>query len=914
MSKVEPWGQPTQRIRTTSRRVLPSGRQPIAAALALLLALGIAAGGLAYYSSTFDGEIYRGVSVNGVDVSGRTPAEARAVLLERAAEYNRSPLTLSHADSQWQVTPEQLGLALDVDPLVSHAYGAGRNGSLLSRWWHRVPLVGGSTDIQARYLLDRGKMDVHVQGLAADIEREPVESALTLRPDGTMVASADKDGQRLDTTDAMQRIHRKVSQFGTGEIALPVVPVKPAQTREEWRSVRTLSSAVANEPVTLRLANREWTLSGAQVGTAIRARRGKGQVVGSFDARRLEKALAPIAAEVRRAPVDATLAIKDAKAVLTAEKLGQKLDTAATTKEIYAGLAANRRVTVATDPVPAQLTARDLKPTKERLDGLLSAPLALTHNGETWSAEQATVAGWLQVRVNREARRATVAIQADQVRQYVTALADDVRREPVNADLLVDDATPVLTPDRPGERLDVPATTQAAIAALSTTHKAQLVTAAVPVTITAADLAPAKKQLDTVLSSELTVTYLDETLTISRETLADWTSVDVDPTSRSATVAIDQAQVASYVSELGMEIYQEPRDGELSWKGGLVVTEPSVDGHILDTEKATKTLLTAPFATERSVSLPVTVTKPAVPTDDLAALGIKEVIGEGTSTFTGSPKERENNIHTAAGYLDNVVVPPGETFSFNEALGEISLERGYQEGLTIIADETVPGVGGGVCQVSTTTFRAAFWTGLPIDERNQHSYLVSYYQLDGSPEGFDAAVYQPYVDLKWTNNTDKHILIRTSFPKKDQLRVVLYGTDPGLDVKRGKPVIAERKPPLKTKIIRDPKLPRGTREQKEWAHEGMKVSLARTVSKDGKALFRDEFLSEYKPWGDVFLVGPPKLEKKPVVTPKPTEDPKPAEERDRTPSEDSGDDATGDEDAANDSDESPGTSRTSSDS
>ncbi|MBA2362129.1 MAG: peptidoglycan binding domain-containing protein [Chloroflexia bacterium] len=861
---------------------MPSGRQPIAMTLALLLVLGLAAGGLAYYSSTFDGEIYRGVSVNGVDVSGRTPNEARAVLLERAAEYNRSPLTLSYADDQWRPTPEQLGLSLDVDPLVGQAYKAGRAGSVLGRWWHRVPLVGGSTDIQARYLLDRGKMDLYVQEVAADLEREPVESALTLRPDGAMVASADQDGQRLDTTAATQRIHKKVSQFGTGEIALPVIPVKPAQTRAGWRSVRTLGSALANEPVALRLGDQEWTLSRTQLGKAITARNGKGEVVGSFEARRLEKALVGIAAEVRRAPVDATLAIKDAEAVLTAEKLGQEFDTVATTKEIYAALAANRRATVVTDPVLARLTARDLQPAKERLDDLLSAPLALTHGGETWSAEQATVAGWLQVRVNRDSRTATVAIQADKVQDYVTAIAQDVRREPVSADLWVEDATPVLTPDRPGERLDVPATTRDAIAALSTTHKVRLVTAPLPVSVTAADLVTAKEQLDTVFSSALTVTYLDETLTISTETLADWTSVELNPASRSASVEIDQAKVGAYVNELAMKIYREPQDGELTWNRGLVVKKPSVDGHELDTEQATQALLTAPFAKKRSITLPVIVTRPAVPTHDLSALGITGAIGEGNSAFTGSPKERVHNIHTAARYLDNVVIPPGATFSFNEALGEISLERGYQEGLTIIADETVPGVGGGVCQVSTTTFRAAFWSGLPIEVRNQHSYLVSYYQIDGSPEGFDAAVYQPYVDLKWTNNTKKHILIRTSFPKKDQLRLVLYGTDRGLDVKRGKPVITERKPPLKTKTIRDRKLPRGTREQKEWAHEGMKVSLSRTVSKDGNVLFRDTFLSEYKPWGDVYLVGPPKLKKKPVVDPKPTVTPKPVEERDAT--------------------------------
>ncbi|MDQ3856275.1 MAG: VanW family protein, partial [Chloroflexota bacterium] len=323
---------------------------------------------------------------------------------------------------------------------------------------------------------------------------------------------------------------------------------------------------------------------------------------------------------------------------------------------------------------------------------------------------------------------------------------------------------------------------------------------------------------------------------------------------------LDRAAVASYVAQLADEIYQLPEDGQLAWKDGLVVTKASIDGDQLRQDVTVTRLLVIAFTKARALSLPVQITKPQVPTDNLRALGIRGAIGEGSSKFTDSPPERVHNIHTAAGYLNGSVIPPGATFSFNEAIGPISPETGYKEGLTIVGDNTVAGVGGGVCQVSTTTFRAAFWSGLPIVERNQHSYDVPYYTRDGSPVGFDAAVYQPYVDLKFTNDTGKYILIQASW-QGDVLRVVFYGTDPGRQVYRSKPQITNKVPPLPDKIVYDPALPPGKKEQVDWAHEGLDVRLGRTVTKNGKVLYKDTFFSHYKPWGNIYHVGPPAKKK-----------------------------------------------------
>lgn len=866
LSKVEPWSQATQPMQNIRGRAFQGGKRPLIVLSVLLAVLGLTAAGLAFYSSTYNGRIYRGVSVMGVDVSGQTPAQAREALLAHSARYADSPLTLTQQDLTWNVTPRELGLELDVDPLVQQAYTQGRSGSLLDKWSQRVPVVGASTDIQGRYILDRGKIESYVQGLTGDVARKPVDSALSLNASGELVATQERAGQQLDTDAAVIQLQNVVNQLEQDEVALPVLVVPPSQTREEWRDAQALGAAIATQPLQLRFKDQEWTLSPSQLRKAIVAEEG-GEVVGRFDTAKMERLLAPVAADIKRKPVDASLKIKEGAAVLSADKAGQRLNAVATMHAVYTALSEDGPATVVAEAVPVKLTAADLAPAKKQLDTMLGSPLTLTHGASTWAADPETVATWVNLDVDPNRRSASVKLSNWRIKKYLGPIGDEMRREPVDARLEIENGEPLLVREVPGEMLNPDATAQSVAAALSGSHRTALSTTILPAQVTADDLQPAKQRLDALLASPVQLSFQDNTWSVTPEMLGDWTQIEVDAEKRAASVELDASLVRQYMLDLATEIYQEAADGELTWRNGLVVTRQSLDGHVLETEKATEQFLAAAFTTNHALTLPVHVTRPRVPTDDLAALGIKESIGEGTSQFTGSPPERVHNVHTAAGYLNNAVVAPGETFSFNEAIGEISLERGYQEGLTIVADQTVPGIGGGVCQVSTTTFRAAFWSGLPILERNQHSYLVSYYQLDGSPEGFDAAVYQPWADLKWRNNTDHYILVQAQWTDED-LQVVLYGTNPGVDVVRSEPVIENRIPPLPSKTIRNPALPRGTKEQKEWAHEGMEVTLTRTVSKDGKVLFEDSFYSKYKPWGDVWEVGPPKLtpkKKKPAA-------------------------------------------------
>ncbi|GAA6741779.1 VanW family protein [Thermus oshimai] len=254
-------------------------------------------------------------------------------------------------------------------------------------------------------------------------------------------------------------------------------------------------------------------------------------------------------------------------------------------------------------------------------------------------------------------------------------------------------------------------------------------------------------------------------------------------------------------------------------------------------------------AGRKSFRLPVRYTLPSPSLRDLYAQGVREHLATGETGFRGSSPERVHNIKTAAGFLDGLLIPKG-VFSFNRALGPITEERGFKEAFVIVGDRTEQGLGGGVCQVSTTLFRAFFFAGLPIRERHAHSYQVAYYR----PTGLDAAVFQPHKDLKVVNDTPGALWVQASI-QGYTLRFHLFGTKDRTVAWKG-PIFLERTPPLPPKEIPDPTLPPGARKQVDFAAEGAVVEVRRYVRYgDGRGV-EERFLSRYRPWGAVYLVGP----------------------------------------------------------
>jgi len=190
----------------------------------------------------------------------------------------------------------------------------------------------------------------------------------------------------------------------------------------------------------------------------------------------------------------------------------------------------------------------------------------------------------------------------------------------------------------------------------------------------------------------------------------------------------------------------------------------SQDGRVINIENTLYLLEQALNQVDRSkVDLAVDVIGAKVKNQDVNNLGIKEIIGIGHSNFQYSPPNRVHNIGIGGDTLNGLLIAPDQEFSLVTALGEIDGEHGYKQELVIKGNETVPEYGGGLCQIGTTMFRGALSTGLPIIERRNHSYRVSYYE----PAGTDATIYNPWPDFKFLNDTGHYILLQTRIEDND---------------------------------------------------------------------------------------------------------------------------------------------------
>lgn len=270
-------------------------------------------------------------------------------------------------------------------------------------------------------------------------------------------------------------------------------------------------------------------------------------------------------------------------------------------------------------------------------------------------------------------------------------------------------------------------------------------------------------------------------------------------------------------------------------------------------------ILTAVFGGEeyQAVEIPVSIIEPFVPAGKMTAdsLGVKSLLGRGTSTYKGSIPGRKHNVALTAAKIDGVLIPPDAIFSFNKTVGDINRETGFQEAYVIMDGRTVLGDGGGVCQGSTTLFRAVLAAGLPVIERRAHAYRVGYYEQN-SPPGFDATVYSPTTDFTFKNDTPAYILIQAKADNPaSSLIIELWGTDDGRVATTTKPIITDQTPPPPDLYQDDPTLGAGQIKQVDWKAFGAKVKFDYHVERHGEILTQKTFSSNYRPWQAVFLRG-----------------------------------------------------------
>ncbi|MCX6732541.1 MAG: VanW family protein [Candidatus Roizmanbacteria bacterium] len=250
-----------------------------------------------------------------------------------------------------------------------------------------------------------------------------------------------------------------------------------------------------------------------------------------------------------------------------------------------------------------------------------------------------------------------------------------------------------------------------------------------------------------------------------------------------------------------------------------------------------------------------TVLKPKITLAQTNTFGVEELIGEGVSDYTHSIPQRIHNLLLGTSKFNGVLIPKGATFSFNETVGDISSTTGYQPAYLIKEGKTVLGDGGGICQVSTTLFRAVLNTGLPISEYHSHAYRVGYYENDAKP-GLDATVYGPTVDFKFVNDTSASILIQTSADEENhKLFFKFYGKKDNRSVQLSTPILTDYAPAPEAQYQDDPTLKKGVTKQIDFAASGGRARFSYKVTKGNEVTFQKDFQNWYQPWRAVFLVG-----------------------------------------------------------
>ena len=371
-------------------------------------------------------------------------------------------------------------------------------------------------------------------------------------------------------------------------------------------------------------------------------------------------------------------------------------------------------------------------------------------------------------------------------------------------------------------------------------------------------VAPVSAEAERLMRGHINLVSDQGRWSIGREDLATDLAIGGAADAPELEVRLDYQGFARVASQIVDELRVDPVDPKIRVNAaGRVV--PTVEGRLgrsVDVEGLWSRVQAAMTSGADEVRVPLVVLQPDITRLTAADLQFDNLIAEGHSFFWGSAENRMHNIDNGSAKIDGTVVAPGEQFSLNAVVGLITEANGFVEGLVIAPNRTEPGVGGGICQVSTTLFRALFWAGLPIDERWQHVYRVGYYELGPEhPPGFDAAIWQPSQDLRFTNDTPNHLLIRREFDEGEgELRFKIMGAPLGrtveLEAWQGKLI---EPPPLR--VAASEELEPGELKQTDKEVAGLQAIIYRNVSVGGRTLFKDRYPSEFVAWPERWEVG-----------------------------------------------------------
>jgi vancomycin resistance protein YoaR len=452
---------------------------------------------------------------------------------------------------------------------------------------------------------------------------------------------------------------------------------------------------------------------------------------------------------------------------------------------------------------------------------------------------------------------------------YLNQISTQINQPVSEASLDLQGTTIVATPGQVGRELKVDATLIYLGAQLQTFTDGEVPLVVQEVQPQVLDVTAAADMARQVLSQPLTLAVPNAgqgdpgPYVYNQEVLANLLSVE--RTANGVQVVLNKTGMRDLLVPVKEQVDRRAEDAKFIFNDGtgqLDVMAQSSVGRALDIEASINAINDALLRGEHTIPLVINEEQPRVASTATGAeLGITQLVWAETSYFHGSSAERVQNIEAAASRFHGVLVAPGETFSMGETMGDVSLDNGFAEALIIYGGRTIKGVGGGVCQVSTTLFRAVFNAGYPVNERTPHAYRVSYYEqtaggsVDPRLAGLDATVYFPLVDFKFTNDTPYWILMET-YMGNGSLTWKFYSTSDGRTVSWDTTGITNVVPAPPPVFEVNDELGKNQMKQVDWAANGADVTVTRTVMRDGAVLFQDQFITNYQPWQAICQYGP----------------------------------------------------------
>ncbi|KAF0107875.1 MAG: hypothetical protein FD146_1506 [Anaerolineaceae bacterium] len=457
---------------------------------------------------------------------------------------------------------------------------------------------------------------------------------------------------------------------------------------------------------------------------------------------------------------------------------------------------------------------------------------------------------------------------------WLQNLAAQIDRPVVEADLHLNGTEIVYAPGQTGRALDLDASLANLEAALQSFRDGEVTLVIREQTPAVLDASAQAETLRGILSAPLTLSIPNPEpgdpgpWSVDASALAGMVAIVRVPagSGESLQVTLDPRGLQPLLNEIAAQLDRDPANARFIFNDNtkqLDLKVNAVTGRSLDVAATLAAIQSALLAGHHAVPLTVASQPPAVGDDATAAsLGITELVSSQITYFRGSGAARMQNIEIAGSQFHGLLIAPGETFSMGDVLGDVSLENGYAEALIIYNGRTITGVGGGVCQVSTTLFRTAFFGGYPIVERTPHAYRVYYYEqtvsgYDNNLAGLDATVYFPLVDFKFTNDRPYWLLMEVYVNKSAQrITWKFYSTSDGRSVDwttTGPLNVVPAPAPL---YQMNASLGKDEIDQIDWAADGADITVTRTVTRGGALFFTDTFRTHYQPWQAICEYGP----------------------------------------------------------